>query len=449
MNQTSHVSSTRASETGSAAASNLLILPHSWHQQLLERHLDPTTGFLAVGRLGKSNLPDGGCEWLVREVEPDLTSLARADAGAPRIVFTRNDGSRLVPWLDSVLPQLPDSVVVELVHGIGVFEGLVWGFCRSGSKIDPLEELRLPGPGMITTPLRNPGRKSVHSPSLDLEPLSRTIGAFGSGGDKAMDRLQSAPFAIFGASRTGLYVAEWATRLGIPTILCDPKPLKRGHLGEISIALGEEDVGRSKVEAFSHRLGEWSLSRAPVVPIVNKADSSAGVAAAKRAAVLVDACDSDAGRLATAIYAIALHRPHLSIATGVHFDNHGRRVLGADIRLIVPGTSRCLLCLGGVSDYRRALSDLWSNRKDEDEGGTDQGWRIQRGGSLGSLNRVAVGIALRLLEDLYLGRIEDSRWLRCEWSEDGRVEIREPSPGPGGCDLCREPGRGDLAYPSS
>ena len=83
---------------------NRLTLPRSWHRQILERHLDPDSPFLAVGRLGESRNPEGGREWLVRAIDQDLSSLANPTGeGGPLVVFTREDGKRRVPWVESML----------------------------------------------------------------------------------------------------------------------------------------------------------------------------------------------------------------------------------------------------------------------------------------------------------------------------------------------------------
>jgi len=272
--------------------------------------------------------------------------------------------------------------------------------------------------------------------------LSRTTGAFGAAGDRVLERMRSRPMAIFGASRTGLFIAEWAVRLGIPLLLCDQKPVKASHLGEISLLIGEQDVGQPKVKAFAWRVGEWGLGAASVEPLVARADSPDGVAAARRAALLVDACDTDAGRLAVAMLATVFLKPQLSIGCGVRFDVEGRRSLGADVRLVLPG-ERCLLCLGGLTDYPRALRELAAGPPLA----TEESWREERAGSLRSLNQTATGVGLRLIEDLFAGRVRTSRWVRIEWLEDGRVITREPQPGPRrtDCALCRKAGEGDAA----
>lgn len=133
-----------------------LVIPYAWHQELLERHLERSDESLAVGRLGFSRSEDGTIEWLVREILPDRSALAASPNRPQLAAFTRSDGSGLTPWLDSNLPALPQSVMVEIFHGIGAFRGKAWGFHREvrSGHIIPLDELVLPGPGMLRVSLR-------------------------------------------------------------------------------------------------------------------------------------------------------------------------------------------------------------------------------------------------------------------------------------------------------
>ena len=416
-----------------------LTMPHAWHQRLLERFIEHPES-MALARLGLSRGRDGASEWLVRELLPDRSVLAGAPSWQRFAAFTRSDGSGLTPYVESNLPVLPPSVVIEIFHGTGSFRGKAWGFARGeGGRVVPMWEFNLPGPEMRRIPLLASG--AMLAPVND-ERLSRTSGGLGVEGPLTLARMRDLPMTLFGASRNGLFFAEWAIRLGIPLLLCDAKPLKRSHLGEISLLLGEEDVGRPKVEAFSRRAGEWSIANAAIEPIVARADSPAGANAAKRASVLMDACDTDAGRLAVAMLATVFHKPQLSVASGISFDAQGHRTMGADVRLALPG-DRCLLELGGLVDYPRALRELAAGpppTRDED-------WQTERAGSLRSLNQAATGVALRLIEDLFTGRVRNSRWVRIEWTDDGRITTREPEPGPRqpDCSLCRKAGEGDAA----
>ena len=71
-------------------------------------------------------------------------------------------------------------------------------------------------------------------------------------------------------------------------------------------------------------------------------------------------------------------------------------------------------------------------------------WRRHRAGSLRSLNTVAVGLGLRLLEELAAGRRGTSAWVRVEFEANGlpHLEVRD-SRRREQCPLCRYGGWGD------
>lgn len=71
-------------------------------------------------------------------------------------------------------------------------------------------------------------------------------------------------------------------------------------------------------------------------------------------------------------------------------------------------------------------------------------WRRQRAGSVRSLNQTAVGLGLRLLEDLVAGRGEGSTWLRLEFDADGVPRLERPHrPADARCPVCAVAGLGD------
>jgi hypothetical protein len=70
-------------------------------------------------------------------------------------------------------------------------------------------------------------------------------------------------------------------------------------------------------------------------------------------------------------------------------------------------------------------------------------WRLQRLGSLRSLNMAAVGMGLRLVEDFLAGIIRESTWLSADY-EDGVPRVVAPSVAPvANCPICALAGLGD------
>jgi hypothetical protein len=387
--------------------------------------------------------------WLAREILEDRSALAAPRRDAHFFVVTGHDGERgPMPFVESNLPLHPPAVAGELFYGVGAWKGKVWGFVRAegGARFQALSLLNLPGPGMESVPLLAQSgmpQRTVLGDRTRVK-LSRTLGAWGPGGEGALRRMRQGGLVIVGASRNGAFIAEWAARLGVPMTLLDPKRLKHSHLGEISWLFRHEDVGKLKAPILAERLlaAQGVEEQGMIQGLPLGIDSPAGFKAACQAAVLVDAADTDAARLATALVATGFHKVQLSIASGVSFDAEGRRTLGADVRLIVPGQGVCLGCLGGLVDYAGALHDLTCGTRAVPE---SAGWEAAgRSGSLRSLNQMATGLGLRLLEDLFAGRVTASRWLRVEFDENGSCLVREPvaTPASPPCPICARAGQG-------
>lgn len=104
---------------------------------------------------------------------------------------------------------------------------------------------------------------------------------------------------------------------------------------------------------------------------------------------------------------------HLDIGAGI-LTEHSARVIGADIRLIVPGDG-CLLCIGGAGDVRESLERLVAAQAGLEL--SRPPWHQQRPGSLRSVNQMAVSEGVRLLETLAEGSIARSCWVRIAWDE--------------------------------
>jgi hypothetical protein len=122
--------------------------------------------------------------------------------------------------------------------------------------------------------------------------------------------------------------------------------------------------------------------------------------------------------------------------------------MGAEVRLVLPGDG-CLLCLGGVA-HPSHVDAVFRSRADEERFQSQRDWRRERAGSLRSLNQVAAGLALRLLEDFLAGRVERSMWLRLEYGGDGTPTVHRPeSERMSDCPMCAHIGTGDagLAKP--
>ena len=138
---------------------------------------------------------------------------------------------------------------------------------------------------------------------------------------------------------------------------------------------------------------------------------------------MVSCVDHDSARLAATALATVFCKPLLDIATGIHGSGADRE-MGADVRLVLPG--QCLLCCGGLRDQTSALQVL--ARAEAERGlSAQRDWRHERAGSLASLNQCAVGVALRLLEDVVAARIQDSTWDHLAFTPAGALGVTYPA----------------------
>ena len=183
-------------------------------------------------------------------------------------------------------------------------------------------------------------------------------------------------YVVIGAGRTGSATADLLVNgLGVERlVLLDPDRLEEHNVGEM-VGVGVEQVGQFKAEALAAGLTERREGMVPVRALPCSITHARAVQAAQDCDVLFGCVDHDGGRLAAAALAVLFCRPMLDIGAGVH--GRGRtREMGIDLRLIVPGEGRCLLCLGGLADPVEARQSLCS-AADEEASHAGRDWRRQ------------------------------------------------------------------------
>lgn len=135
--------------------------------------------------------------------------------------------------------------------------------------------------------------------------------------------------------------------------------------------------------------------------------------------IIASLVDSEQARLIASATAAAYLKPHLDIGQSVVVARGRQRELGVDVRLIVPGQG-CLQCIGGAGGLSLALSMNYLIRGPR----LESDFREQRAGSLASLASIAVGLGMRLVEDMLVGVRTESTWLRL-MQRGGRMELQE------------------------
>ncbi|MBI3962993.1 MAG: ThiF family adenylyltransferase [Deinococcus sp.] len=317
--------------------------------------------------------------------------------------------------------------------------------------LEPLHQLRLVGPGMHAIGLQQEllpeplARTMVEGSSEEsVARWSRTIGALG---QEAWQRLVGLRYALIGVGRAGSSLALALARMGVTQLtLIDPDRVESHNLGETP-ALTGADIGQLKVEAVAVSLASGAAVPPEVVTVPESITHLHALRAAQACDLLISCVDHDGARLAAAVIAALFCKPLLDIATGVHGQGRGRR-LGADVRLVLPG--QCLLCFGGLRDEARAWQMLASTEA-ERAFYARQDWRRERAGSLASLNQCAVGVGVRLLEDLIAERVQESTWAHLAFDASGRLTVSYPTGSPrldrSPCSLCELAGWGEDGLP--
>jgi hypothetical protein len=357
------------------------------------------------------------------------------------------------------LQELSLDAVGRLVLGQGPWRGRVVGTVRTSDGIERLDRLDLIGPGMFRI-LTGDARHHHHGPDQvapSVDPIrgrwSRTIGALG--GLDTWGRLVRLHVGVIGVGRSGSLVAAALNNLGLRRLtLIDPDVIEPHNLGEMDVA-SEADLGRPKAEALADGLSAMRRTHpVSILPVVAPIADPVARAAASACDVLVCCVDNDAGRLVTGLLAALYHEVLVDIGTGVHFPDEATsprtslpptRLMGFDVRLSLPGDG-CLLCRGGLTQYDQAVAELLARRHPGRWFLAGDDWRRQRAGSLRSLNQVAAGLGLQMLQDLVADRIASSTWAQGEFEGEGRLAVRYPAPAPptgAVCPLCARAGLGD------
>ncbi len=427
---------------------HILTCPLPLYQRLLRALVDAPyrSLFVRVGRHRRS--PNR--EWLLRELLP-----------TPPDAITNRASHYFQIGLHSDPPYTDDEEELlapgngYLAIGVGNERGRVWGWVNFNGRIEPITQLFLVGTGMYRLPLNSQIENNMDEPiAVNSSPVdnaewwSRTIGALG---DIAIwRRLCRLRIGIIGCGRSGSLLAASLARLGVQQlVLIDPDHIEPHNLGEMDI-ITSADIGRAKVSALADHLhtlvaGQSVTYTAVVAPITDPA----ALEMARSCDILCCCADNDAARLATAILSTLYHKVLLDIGAGIFDETHGAhnsRDMGADVRLVLPGDG-CLLCRGSLGNYDQAIEELCHSHLRANQLENTIPWQQQRAGSLRSLNQIAVGVGVQMLQDLIAEHIRSSVWTAVEVGGDGRVAVRYPTllsaREDNDCTLCRRAGLGD------
>lgn len=296
----------------------------------------------------------------------------------------------------------------------------------------PVPELWLPGPDLLR--LAIDARSGATTDALAAAAPASSTAALGTALSPAVrHRWQHSCFGIVGAGRAGSVLAHTVLRSGASVRVVDQDTMSPHSLdGDLPAGFD----GQPKVQALAQQLR--GLARPGAVLDARRlpvASAAAGWLLAG-ADIVVAAVDNDAAALWANAWALAMLKPLLVVATGVHA--HGAE---ADLRLLPPGTG-CLACTGGFSQ-RAALplqladSGL-AHLEMQTEAEADAAAR-RRNGSLRSWGLFATHTALRMLEQMAAGQLRGAVFRRLAETADGGLQVQDwtpPDTARRNCPLC-------------
>ncbi len=404
-------------------------LSHSLLRHILEQlHTHPF--HVAMGQAGVSWQTDETLEFLAQptvqlrhEVAPEPLPISQNlqpcfEIGFVPYRLNRAEAWHAMEWSTRISGNVPTRPTLTIALGRGTeqgwFIGLYWD---RDSHAQPIHHIRVEGTGMhrlLAVDFAQP--KTIASNSLAEERWSRVIGAYG--GREPWERWTNLTIAVVGTGRTGSLLATSCIKNGAKhLILIDPDRLERHNLDAMD-GVEESDLGEFKVQALAKNLRSIHPDT-DIIPVPYPVLSALAWNHLKHVDIVMCCVDDDAARVVVGALAACYLKPLLDIGTGVFRESRAEtdlipsRVLGGDVRLILPGREGCLLCWDGVTHLDQALQTFRGSL------GPPRQWQEERAGSLRSLNQVAAHLGLRLVEDVVTGHLGESAWLRIEQEEGG------------------------------
>jgi molybdopterin/thiamine biosynthesis adenylyltransferase len=263
------------------------------------------------------------------------------------------------------------------------------------------------------------GRRLSHNNialSSNGHDLSRFIGVLGG---EAAGRIARAHIAVIGSGGIGAQVACMLAQSGGQTLsLLDDDILELSNLHRMPSGFSEGDIGKSKAQVLGELLCRLSGS-SPEVHLT-KFGSIESKLALRGCDLLVVASDNIASRREAALFAASYLIPCIGVGTG--FQESGSAL---EVGIAIPGDG-CLNCLMHLPKTSGSFE-----------------FGVGRIGSLASLNSVAAGLAVGLIEDYSRGQIVRSVTQRFVW-DNGLIQI-PTGPQSFYCDCQNSMGMGDFS----
>ncbi len=280
---------------------------------------------------------------LVRCAEENLSMLeAHTHPWSASVRFSgidMNSDARKFLATQSMSPPFRHATMV--FGGDMSFEGHLWDYHRQ--RMDPIDRVKVAG---LSQQLRYP--TGVARPSLvqaQREIFDRQIRAFGEAGQ---EMLRNLTVGIVGLGGLGSQIAQGLALLGVGhLILVDPDILEPSNANRV-VCINRRHVTKRlpKVNAISRMLKQLCMTPPKVTSIETAVTEPQAWQALLWTDVLVGAVDSATARQFLNCLSVCGLIPYLDAGVGVKAQDGRIQAGGGQVRVVLPGTSFCLTCLG-------------------------------------------------------------------------------------------------------
>ncbi len=274
------------------------------------------------------------------------------------------------PWAsEAVFSATDDRYGIENAEWVwrkskeGVFPRLPWGMLLMAGSGDMRArvydyEARNFAPVMVQTPLEIGKGKDRGEEGFIAKPLwyDRQIRVWGEEGQK---NLQLVRVAIVGLGGLGVLVALYLSRIGVKRFfLIDGDKVEPSNLSRL-IGFFPEDVGRYKVEVIAENIKRL-IPDAEIESISEYFGREHFVILKDKVDFLIGTVDREGARLLMNEFSVRYLVPYIDVGSGIHLDSAKKVVheMGAQIRVVNPGSTPCLSCYKEGIDPVEASLDL-------------------------------------------------------------------------------------------
>lgn len=174
-------------------------------------------------------------------------------------------------------------------------------------------------------------------------------------GEGCQRRIAGTTAGVVGLGGTGSMLLQALARMGVRKfVLCDPDAIEASNLSRLPYAFAG-DVGKRKARVAAGHVRKIA-GDAAVETVVGRVEDAG--AAFRGCDVLFGCADNDGARLALNALALKYFIPYVDTGTEIFLEGGRVRDMGGQVRVVVPGVTGCLECVGAIDHEAAAISRL-------------------------------------------------------------------------------------------